>query len=146
MIQRRHTTPDVGVNIKKCREIRNYTQYYMAHELDISTTAYRNIESGKTAITLDYMYAIAAILSVNINALLYYDEQLVLSVYSDPAAPATGVLSGTEIKDMICMLKTAQEKMIEMTEESSRLSREVNTMVQHITRLVLELTEVQKKK
>lgn len=139
MVQHKQTMPDVGANIKKCREIRNYTQYYMAHELDISTTAYRNIEGGKTAITLDYMYAIAAILSVNINALLYYDEQVLLNVYNDHTVPATGALSGTEIKDMVHMLKAVQEKMIEMTEQSTLLSREVNTMVQHITRLVLEL-------
>jgi len=140
----KQTGADIGTNIKKCREIRNYTQHYMAHELDISTTAYRNLESGKTAITLDYIYAIATILSVNINALLYYDEQAVLNVYNDPHTG--GIWAGTEIKDIVHMLQKAQEKILEMADQNNRLSRQVHTMARNISRLVLELTGLHKKK
>lgn len=143
-MEQKKTMPDVGANIKKCREIRNYTQHYIAHELDISTTAYRNIESGKTAITLNYLYAIAAILSVHINALLYYDDQAVLNVYSNP--DLDGVLPGTEVRGMFHMLKAAQDKIMEMADQNSRLSREVNIMAQNISTLVLELAGLQKHK
>lgn len=135
---------DIGTNIKKCREIRNYTQHYMADELDISTTAYRNLESGKTAITLDYNYAIAAILSVNINALLHYDEQAILNVYNEPATG--GIWAGTETRDIVHMLQKAQEKILEMADQNNRLTREVHSMARNISRLVLELTGLQKKK
>jgi transcriptional regulator with XRE-family HTH domain len=143
-VQYKQTMPDVGGNIKKCREIRNYTQDHMARELDISTTAYRNIEGGKTAIKLDYIYAIAEILSVNINALLYYDEQVILNIYN--SNNNTKSQSYNEFRDIVTMLKTAQEKIMEMADKNSQLSANVNIVALSVTRLVRELARTQKKK
>lgn len=52
--------------IKMLREINNYTQQYVANELDISQNAYSLIEKGLTKLTLDRLDQIAAFYKVQV--------------------------------------------------------------------------------
>ena len=56
--------------IKKFREFRNYTQEYMAENLNITQRAYSSIENGKTQLTVDRLFEIAKILNVTVIELL----------------------------------------------------------------------------
>ena len=53
----------VGLKIKKLRELRNYTQTYMAIELDITQQGYSKIEK-EGRLTVDQLDKIAKILQV----------------------------------------------------------------------------------
>ncbi len=55
---------NVAGNIRKLREFRDYTQDYLAAKLEISQNAYSKMELGYSKITLERLYAIAAILEV----------------------------------------------------------------------------------
>jgi len=59
--------------IKSIREIKNYTQEYMAHELDISQAAYHKIESGKTQLTYGKLQRIAEIFKVGVDGIMGFD-------------------------------------------------------------------------
>lgn len=52
--------------IKMLREINNYTQQYVANELDISQNAYSLIEKGLTKLTLDRLDQIALFYKINV--------------------------------------------------------------------------------
>lgn len=52
--------------IKMLREVNNYTQQYVANELDISQNAYSLIEKGLTKLTLDRLDQIAAFYKVDL--------------------------------------------------------------------------------
>lgn len=67
---------NVCYNIKKLRELRGYTQCYMAEELNITQGAYSLIENGKSKLDIEKLEQIAAILKVAINTLLNLEEQL----------------------------------------------------------------------
>jgi transcriptional regulator with XRE-family HTH domain len=63
----------VGEKIKKLRELRNYTQQYLADELDISLSGYGKIERDQTEITLVRLTKICSILEVDLHALLHFN-------------------------------------------------------------------------
>ncbi len=58
-------------NIKELRNKHNYTQDYVANELDINLTTYQKYESKKPYnIRISYIYLIAKFYKVSIDSLL----------------------------------------------------------------------------
>ena len=53
-----------GFILKKIRETQNYSQEYMACQLNITQAAYSKIESGKTRISLNKLIEILKILGI----------------------------------------------------------------------------------
>jgi transcriptional regulator with XRE-family HTH domain len=72
--------PQIGQKIKKIRELRSYTQEYMAEQLGMSQTGYGNIERGETDINLNRMKQISEILGIKIQELFGFDEKAALLV------------------------------------------------------------------
>ena len=61
---------NIGNNIKVIRELRDYTQDYMADKLDMSQGNYSRIEKGAVVPNIDRLQSIADILEVDLSALL----------------------------------------------------------------------------
>ena len=61
---------DIARNIKQIRELKNYTQEYMAEQLGISQPSYAKIEQGITELKIDRIQQIANILEVDLSTLL----------------------------------------------------------------------------
>ena len=64
----------VAGNIRKVRDVRNYTQDYLAAKLGISQNAYSKIELGYSKITLEKLFTISSILDIGIMQLLDTDS------------------------------------------------------------------------
>jgi len=60
----------IATNIRRKREIRNYTQEYVAYKLNISQNAFSKIELGHTRITVERLLQIAEILGCNVIDLM----------------------------------------------------------------------------
>jgi transcriptional regulator with XRE-family HTH domain len=60
----------IGTNIKNARLMRNYSQDYLANCLAISQNAYSKIELGKSQLTVERAFKIAAILEVSLEDLI----------------------------------------------------------------------------
>lgn len=67
----------IGSKIRKIREIRNYSQDYIAQKLNISTKAYSKIENEDTKLSVDRLYELAKILEVKAEDLLNFDEKTI---------------------------------------------------------------------
>lgn len=65
-------------NIRKIRELRNYTQEYMADQLGLSVSGYGKIERSDSDINLSRITQIAAILNVSRAVLLEFNSEEVL--------------------------------------------------------------------
>ena len=63
-------TPKIAWIIRSCRESRGYSQDYMSEMLEMSQSAYANLESGKTAITIERLFRITDILALNIHEVI----------------------------------------------------------------------------
>ncbi len=62
--------------IKKHRELKNYTQDYMADQLNISQNTYSKIETGGIKLTVDRLKQISEILETPIEELLSADSNI----------------------------------------------------------------------
>ncbi len=68
----------VGQKIRKLRELRNYTQEYMATQLGLSQKSYCNIETNQTKVSVERLAQIAQTLAVDVIDLMMFDEQSAL--------------------------------------------------------------------
>ncbi|MRX41533.1 helix-turn-helix domain-containing protein [Flavobacterium sp. LC2016-23] len=67
--------PSVKNKIKTIRELRNYTQEYMAYQLGITQAGYSKIEKGKTTLSYVKLEEISRILEVSIEDIISFDSQ-----------------------------------------------------------------------
>jgi transcriptional regulator with XRE-family HTH domain len=70
---------NVGEKIKKFRELKNYTQNYMAEKLDLSLSGYGKIERNETDISISRLESIAEVLGTDIASILSFDEKNVFN-------------------------------------------------------------------
>jgi transcriptional regulator with XRE-family HTH domain len=61
--------------LKQLRELKNYTQEYMATELGLSTRAYSKIESGETQLTINRLNEISRVLGIEPMEVLGFDHK-----------------------------------------------------------------------
>ncbi|SFC94116.1 Helix-turn-helix [Flexibacter flexilis DSM 6793] len=73
----------VGERIRKLRELRNYTQEYIADKLEISQQQYSNIEKGLFDISLKKLYKISEVLEVSPATILEFDAQVIFNNYAE---------------------------------------------------------------
>ena len=78
-ITKKHTnTLNVGCKVRKLREIRNYTQDYMACQLDMSVSNYSKLERNEVSLTLDRLQEIADLLQLSVVDIIQFDENNLL--------------------------------------------------------------------
>jgi transcriptional regulator with XRE-family HTH domain len=65
-------------NIRKVRELRNYTQEYMADQMGLSISGYGKIERNDSDISLSRITQIAIILNVSRSKLLEFNSEEIL--------------------------------------------------------------------
>ncbi|MAX79840.1 MAG: transcriptional regulator [Crocinitomicaceae bacterium] len=66
-------------NIRQIRELKNFSQDFMATQLEISTRAYSKIETGETQLTVPRLFQISEILDVTPIEILGFDEKQVFN-------------------------------------------------------------------
>jgi transcriptional regulator with XRE-family HTH domain len=91
---------NVGEKIKKLRELKNYTQQYMADQLDISQSGYGKIERNETDISISKLEKIAKILDTDIYTVLIFDEKNVFNTRMEKQTN-TSVNNQSELFDKI---------------------------------------------
>jgi len=70
------TDVKIAENIRKIRELKGYSQEYMAGQLSISQKAYSNIETGRKKMDKDLLQEIAATLDIDPLRLITFDEKI----------------------------------------------------------------------
>jgi transcriptional regulator with XRE-family HTH domain len=75
--------PQVGQKIKILREMKNYTQDFMAKQLGISQRNYSSIEQGAISLTIDRLFEISQILGVTVNTILDFDQSKIFNIYNN---------------------------------------------------------------
>ncbi len=67
----------LGNKIKKLRELRNFTQEFVASEIGITQESYSKIESNRVSPTMERLTKIAKALSIEITDLFKFDENFI---------------------------------------------------------------------
>lgn len=71
---------NLGAKIKKLRELKNYTQDYMASQLGISQGAYSRMELGESEVAYSRLEKISEILDVKPEDIITFNESMVFNV------------------------------------------------------------------
>ncbi|GHU62655.1 hypothetical protein FACS1894123_03990 [Bacteroidia bacterium] len=100
---------DIARNIKQIRELKSYTQEYVANELGISQPAYAKIEQGTTILKIDRLQHILLIFWK-----LSYQHYLTLRIFSISS------LILLQIKVDILIISTLQELIWKYSERLSK--------------------------
>lgn len=112
-------------NIRNKRKSRQLTQEDMAEKLNISLTAYRDLEKGKTAVMNSNVFRIAGILGISTEELIlgYMPEQASGIHLEDVQAEYGGRISVMEkrISDL--------EKLVSTLEDSISTKNEIISML-----------------
>ncbi|QSB29190.1 helix-turn-helix domain-containing protein [Flavobacterium sp. CLA17] len=64
----------IGEKIKNIRELKNYTQEYIAFQLGITQSGYSKIEKGKTSLSLEKLEQLALILEVPLENIINFER------------------------------------------------------------------------
>jgi transcriptional regulator with XRE-family HTH domain len=68
---------DIGNNIRKVRELKGYSQEYIASAMGISQRQYSRLEKNETELTLSKLISIADILEATPQQLMGFDEKFI---------------------------------------------------------------------
>ncbi len=110
------------IKIKQIRELKNFTQEYVAQKLDLSTRAYSKIETGETQLTINRLNEISKVLEMEAMQLLGFDDKKIFNInnstgnngYNNIYFPEKLVQQYEEtiqaLKEQIQLLKLLQEK------------------------------------
>jgi transcriptional regulator with XRE-family HTH domain len=69
----------IGNKIRKLRDIKEYSQEYMAQKMGITASAYSKIERDETDITFNRLEEIAKILEVDTQTIMNFDEKQIFN-------------------------------------------------------------------
>jgi transcriptional regulator with XRE-family HTH domain len=121
---------NIGTKIKKVRELRNYTQEYMAERLAMSQVNYSRIERNEVKIKQEKLKDIADILGIDLEALLAFDEKNIFNIMNNQISNQfinnSGTVNTYSIDDRI--EKLYQDKVNFLEEKIATLSAELNKM------------------
>ncbi len=73
----------IGNKIKKVRELKNYTQEYMAQRLEMSQAGYSKIENDESDVSFTKLTQISEILEVKLEDLISFDEKYVFNIMNN---------------------------------------------------------------
>lgn len=101
-------------NIRRFRELKGYSQEYMAQELGISQSSYAKIENGSTKITIDRLQQIAEILDIEVSSLISSSKQPIFNQKNEKGAYGNGYVENLHVenKEMTEKLLAEKDKLI----------------------------------
>ena len=108
----------INENIKTIRELKNYTQEYMALRLNITQAGYSRIEKGSNRLSFEKLEEIAAVFEMDVRKIIKFD----ISHYVEPgfksiAGTGQGSVLNRLYSDKIALL----EKLLEKTDKELNL-------------------------
>ena len=67
----------IAKNIRKHRELKGFSQEYMAHQLNVNQSTYAKMENSSTKITIDKLFSVAQLLETDISEILDLKNQTI---------------------------------------------------------------------
>ncbi|WP_370897710.1 helix-turn-helix domain-containing protein [Chryseobacterium gossypii] len=112
----------IGNKIKNIRELKNFTQEYMAEKLDISQAAYSKLEKGDIKVSSEKLSQIAKILDVKPEDITSFDSQKYFNSFNNVKGSNNGsIIIGADETELIKKLYEDKisllEKLLSNTEK-----------------------------
>lgn len=108
-----------GYKIKKIRELRNFTQEFVASQMGITQESYSKIEANKTNLSVDRLEKLAEIFSIDVHDLLKFDDQYIFNHSFQNQKESNNFFGandngkeGTKLYDLIVLQLQSENKML----------------------------------
>lgn len=108
-------TSSIKNKIKSIRELKNYTQEYMADQLGVTQAGYSKIEKGKTILSYVKLVEIARILEVSVEDVISFDSQRYFNSFNKVRGNNNGSIQINS--DNSATLKVLYEDKIKLLEK-----------------------------
>lgn len=72
----------IGKKIKQLRELKNYSQEFMATKLKMSVPGYGRIERNEVDVSMERANQIATVLGISLTELVSFDEKYIFNNYA----------------------------------------------------------------
>jgi transcriptional regulator with XRE-family HTH domain len=108
-------TSSIKNKIKSIRELKNYTQEYMADQLGVTQAGYSKIEKGKTILSYVKLVEIARILEVSVEDVISFDSQRYFNSFNKVRGNNNGSIQINS--DNTATLKVLYEDKIKLLEK-----------------------------
>jgi len=107
---------NIGINIRKLREKKGFSQEFIAEKLGINQSTYGKLERDMSNITLDRLYKIADVLEEDVTALLDIGKK---NIFNNQTNQGNGYVEtiNNDHKAMIEELKLIYDKMLGIKDE-----------------------------
>ena len=83
----------LGQNIRKLRELRNFTQQYMAEKLEMTQGNYARIENEEIHLSDDRLQKISGLLGYSTEFIIQFDVEKIHDMVSEKKDPSKDVFS-----------------------------------------------------
>ncbi|HMH34615.1 MAG TPA: helix-turn-helix transcriptional regulator [Puia sp.] len=100
-----------GQNIKAIRELKNFTQDYVASHLNMSVPNYSNIETGKTDVTLTRLQQIAEVLQIDYLQIIHLNRTEIFNAASNGKSESTHISQHEMGSELIRQLQIKDEQI-----------------------------------
>ena len=80
---KKHEELRIGKKIKQLRELKNYSQEYMATQLKMSVPGYGRIERNEVDVSMERANQIATVLGISLTELISFDEKYIFNNYAN---------------------------------------------------------------
>ncbi|WP_417428163.1 helix-turn-helix domain-containing protein [Halpernia sp.] len=110
----------LGKNIRKHRELKGFSQEYMAHQLDLNQASYAKIENNTTKMTIDRLFSISKLLEIDVAELLELSKQNVYNVYDNQNA-----IGHQQVENLHQENKEVYQELIKAKDEQITLLKEM---------------------
>lgn len=111
----------IGDQIKKFREMRNFTQEHIAKKLEMTPQGYGKIERNEVEITLQKLVTIAGILDTTLQDIFGFDEKFVFHNQECQNLYNSGLNQSVNIESIEKIEKVYEARIADLHKEISYL-------------------------
>jgi transcriptional regulator with XRE-family HTH domain len=115
----------IGEKIRKIREMKDFSQEYMAKKLDMSQNNYSRIEMGKVKVDIDRLQEISKLLEVDPIDIINFDDRYVFNSISHSQTGGetkSGIFNNqlihNELKEEIAYLREENRRLLGLLEKN----------------------------
>lgn len=109
----------LGIKIKKIRDLKGYTQEYLANKLNMSVTGYGKIERDEVDLPYSRLQQIANAFSLKVEDLVAFDEKHIFNVMHNKVGRDLNVNAiNNDERDLFKKTITLLEEKIEALKEN----------------------------
>ncbi len=92
---------EIGTKVKTLRELKNFTQEYMAKHLEMTVSGFGKIERNESEVSYQKLEKIAEILGIQVEDLVSFNEKLVFNIMHNKTGNGYVVNNGALEKEKL---------------------------------------------